>query len=828
MMASNWNFRTILNLQPESDSFSCVSTKPDNSARCHNRRPLLSDMDLAKAGGLLDAMDRCESLKASYKYLNELARLTLCIIHSEGDDQVELVSAIWQSRIEKHMKTEVEPAARPKTRRSIGRRRTSSITVMTVLKEEKAEQSPTSATKSPASRIPVPSPARQDSNTSTRSRPTRNMSRKISSLISEVGFQDSSNEQYLASMESPKTPKETPPMPSRAPPAPPARRMPIRSKTKYPPAAGESDEWSSYPLLSLLTRSSNILKSDEQLGDQMAEAIEAGVLASRGRTNTASSVGSSTTGSKASSTESDSGSSAPTSRSSSVKNSPELKPTEESELGPFPAFPLPPSMIASGPLSASPTQAPLPTFDFGIFQSLPLPPGHKQSISNVKESTPVSNSDDAVKVPPRTFEFDSSRPSFALKALEKPRSRKSSQSTQDGVAESNDTPAPLRSRDEIHKALTSAEEKNQEAGSVEASENFRELSEQSITLPECDTMSMISTSWLNTPRPSRTSSITSRLSRASSDTRSPPLSRTTSLSRTASLSRSASGKLSRTSSFSLSRTLSRSLSRRASTKTSPKIDEEGPTTSTSTATPPRRTSSFSLRQAKAKEDTISLPRLIQMSHELARRLDGQESHGYVEVRPSTSYKYQLPSATARSSSPVPEIRFSKLFMTDMAAVSLNFPFSVPITRKPVAEPAHYGRSKSVGNGSEAQREIPKFVRPEMNLAAKLAPIPKTGPRQTLPVPPVPKLQVPPMPVREVEVCAMCGNTQTIWGRCDCGTPVSARGKVGDTRERVRTPAVGERPVVTLGKMERRPTKRMPKRASTLRRIRKRVVRAFSI
>jgi len=34
--------------------------------------------------------------------------------------------------------------------------------------------------------------------------------------------------------------------------------------------------------------------------------------------------------------------------------------------------------------------------------------------------------------------------------------------------------------------------------------------------------------------------------------------------------------------------------------------------------------------------------------------------------------------------------------------------------------------------------------------------------------------------------------------------------------------------VTLGKMERRPTKRVPKRASTLRRIRKRVVRAFSI
>lgn len=139
-MGVNWNFRAILSLHPESDSFTCVSTKPDNSTRCHNRRPLLSDIDLAKAGGILDAMDRCESLKASYGHLNELARLTLCIIHSEGDDQVELVSAIWQSRIEKHMKTEVETPVRPKSRRSIGRRRTSSLTVMTVLKEEKAEQ----------------------------------------------------------------------------------------------------------------------------------------------------------------------------------------------------------------------------------------------------------------------------------------------------------------------------------------------------------------------------------------------------------------------------------------------------------------------------------------------------------------------------------------------------------------------------------------------------------------------------------------------------------------------------------------------------------------
>lgn len=139
-MAANWSFRTILNVYPESDSFTCVSTRPDNPEKCHNRRPLLSEMDLAKAGEVLDTMDRCESLKSSYRYLDELARLTLCIIHSEGDGQIERVSTVWQDKIEQHMRLEIDIPVRPKTRRSVGRRRTSSITVMTVLKEEKAEQ----------------------------------------------------------------------------------------------------------------------------------------------------------------------------------------------------------------------------------------------------------------------------------------------------------------------------------------------------------------------------------------------------------------------------------------------------------------------------------------------------------------------------------------------------------------------------------------------------------------------------------------------------------------------------------------------------------------
>src|SRR4051794_31116292 len=105
-MASNWNFRTILELDPASDSFTCVSTKPDKSSRCQNRRPLLPDMDLAQAGQILDTMDRCDSLKTSYEYLDDLARLTLCIIHAEaGREHVAQISGGWKQKIMDHMKT---------------------------------------------------------------------------------------------------------------------------------------------------------------------------------------------------------------------------------------------------------------------------------------------------------------------------------------------------------------------------------------------------------------------------------------------------------------------------------------------------------------------------------------------------------------------------------------------------------------------------------------------------------------------------------------------------------------------------------------------------
>jgi hypothetical protein len=143
-MSSNWNFRAVLGVNPDSDSFTCVSVKQDNTPCCRNARPLLSDMDLSEASTILDVMDHCESLKTSFGYLDELARHTLCVIHSEReDDQVRAICGVWQKKIMEHMKTEVEVDApvRPQTRRSSGRRGASfSAVVMTPVTEEKEEQ----------------------------------------------------------------------------------------------------------------------------------------------------------------------------------------------------------------------------------------------------------------------------------------------------------------------------------------------------------------------------------------------------------------------------------------------------------------------------------------------------------------------------------------------------------------------------------------------------------------------------------------------------------------------------------------------------------------
>jgi len=142
-MSTYWNFREILNISPEAESFGCVGTRPEDSTRCGNRRPLLSELNLAKASELLDTMDQCESLKASYDYLDELAHLTICIAHSESEnDQVTQISGRWIDMIIQHMRKEIMTSPRPKTRRGHTRPRESSFTTpsLAALDEEKEEQ----------------------------------------------------------------------------------------------------------------------------------------------------------------------------------------------------------------------------------------------------------------------------------------------------------------------------------------------------------------------------------------------------------------------------------------------------------------------------------------------------------------------------------------------------------------------------------------------------------------------------------------------------------------------------------------------------------------
>ena len=134
-MSSNWDFREILDLHPDADDFECVGINTIDDSRCFNKRPLLSDLDLSRASDVLDLMDHCENLKASFEYLDELANLCLCVVHSEAG--AEHITSHWKNRVVHHMKKEVSSPARPKTRRPIWKERGNSQSLMTVVDQVK-------------------------------------------------------------------------------------------------------------------------------------------------------------------------------------------------------------------------------------------------------------------------------------------------------------------------------------------------------------------------------------------------------------------------------------------------------------------------------------------------------------------------------------------------------------------------------------------------------------------------------------------------------------------------------------------------------------------
>ena len=134
-MSSNWDFRGILNLRPDEDDFECVGINTSDDSKCFNKRPLLSDLDLSKVSNVLDLMDHCESLKTSFEYLDELANLCLCVVHSDAG--TKHITSHWKNRVVHHMKKEVSSPTRPKTRRPIWKERGNSQSLMGVVDEVK-------------------------------------------------------------------------------------------------------------------------------------------------------------------------------------------------------------------------------------------------------------------------------------------------------------------------------------------------------------------------------------------------------------------------------------------------------------------------------------------------------------------------------------------------------------------------------------------------------------------------------------------------------------------------------------------------------------------
>jgi len=393
-------------------------------------------------------------------------------------------------------------------------------------------------------------------------------------------------------------------------------------------------------------------------------------MSSNASTGSTASSAASAASSKTSHADSVTASSPPSSRSSSAKTSPELgaidgkhstfKPSNSKSQSIAP-----PTVKLATPSTKSPEAGPLPNFDFGIYANLPLPPGYKQGLSPVKEKFPDVELESDYKLPPKTFQMDESRPSYSIKDMEKPMPTEEvvvklveeqmpqtepikqleKQLPMEPVAEQLERPKnPIakqleRPTMEAPRPTVSDEcavESDDESRDVATEIHTPELSKSntidsssSSGLPEHETVVPIGTSWISSIAPN---------SQASSRRASRRLSRAPSVSRR------------------LSRTLSRTISRRSS-----------------------RASSFGINDESKQADLVPLEKLIKMSYALADRLDGLDAPGRVEVqapiRP-TRYKYTLPSSSrAVVQQPLPEIRYSRLFMTSLDPDS--FPYAKP-------------------------------------------------------------------------------------------------------------------------------------------------------
>ena len=147
-MPKYYNFRQILDVYQDPGDILCVgiakSVRPPR--RCKNR---IASQDIWTAERLLDEMDRCKSLSASAKSLENLASLLLCKgVHNNSSrphlSQADEVSAKWRARVRSYgliIKKERENA---RTEKALSDLKVMAKEMMAKLEENKPDEVSTS------------------------------------------------------------------------------------------------------------------------------------------------------------------------------------------------------------------------------------------------------------------------------------------------------------------------------------------------------------------------------------------------------------------------------------------------------------------------------------------------------------------------------------------------------------------------------------------------------------------------------------------------------------------------------------------------------------
>jgi hypothetical protein len=138
-MSAPRNFRKILDVDPDSPRFHCVG-ETRGGGRCGQF--MFSGSDLSQASAILTKMDS-QTLKSSYRYLEELAFLTLCARWHRRPErsQIGLVTWRWRQKIQQLEKEEAEMALNLMTRRRpVAWKAVAVEEVMAAVKEERTEK----------------------------------------------------------------------------------------------------------------------------------------------------------------------------------------------------------------------------------------------------------------------------------------------------------------------------------------------------------------------------------------------------------------------------------------------------------------------------------------------------------------------------------------------------------------------------------------------------------------------------------------------------------------------------------------------------------------